>query len=71
MNFPIQINTIAMGLSVIYFKGSRVEICKLRCTSVVKDCFCRSKSADPDEMRCFAAFYLCLHCLPKYPFRGF
>ena len=53
MDFPIQINIIRMGLSIMHFKGSRVEICKLRCTSVVKDCFCSSKSVDPDEMQCF------------------
>ena len=26
--------------------------------------------ADPDEMQYYAAFYLGLHRLPKYPFRG-
>ena len=29
MGFPIHITTIKMGLSVIYFKGSQVEISKL------------------------------------------
>ena len=29
------------------------------------------KGADPDEMPHYVAFHLCLHCLPKYPFRGF
>ena len=29
------------------------------------------KSADPDEMQHHAAFHMGLHCLPKYPFRGF
>ena len=28
-------------------------------------------SAGPDEMQHYAAFHLGLHCLPKYPFRGF
>ena len=27
-------------------------------------------SSDPDEMQHYAAFYLGLHCLPKYPFSG-
>ena len=27
--------------------------------------------ADPGEMQHYAAFHLGLHCLPKYPFRGF
>ena len=30
-----------------------------------------AKSADPDEMQHYAAFHLGLHCLSKYPFRGF
>ena len=28
-------------------------------------------STDPDEMQRKAAFHVGLHCLPKYPFRGF
>ena len=30
-----------------------------------------ANSVDPDEMQHYAAFHLGLHCLPKYPFRGF
>ena len=30
-----------------------------------------ANSKDPDEMQHYAAFHLGLHCLPKYPFRGF
>ena len=30
-----------------------------------------ANSADPDEMLHYAAFHLGLHCLPRYPFRGF
>ena len=30
-----------------------------------------ANSADPDEMSCFAAFHLVLHCSEKYPFRDF
>ena len=30
-----------------------------------------SNSADHDEIHHNAAFHLGLHCLPKYPFRGF
>ena len=29
-----------------------------------------ANSTDPDEMQHYAAFYLGLHCLPKYPFIG-
>ena len=28
-------------------------------------------NVDPDEMSHYAAVHLELHCLPKYPFRGF
>ena len=28
MDFPIQVNKVRMGLSIIYFKGSQVEISK-------------------------------------------
>ena len=30
-----------------------------------------ANSADPDEMQHDAAFHLGIHCLPKYPFKGF
>ena len=30
-----------------------------------------ANSEDPDEMQHNAAFHLGLHCLTKYPFRGF
>ena len=33
--------------------------------------FALTNSVDPDEMPHYAAFHLGLHCLPKYPFRGF
>ena len=37
--FPIHINTIIMGLLIVYFKGSEVEFSKLLCIIVPKDCF--------------------------------
>ena len=30
-----------------------------------------ANSEDTDEMQYYAAFHLSLHCLPKYPFKGF
>ena len=71
MNFPIQINTTEMGLSIIYFKGSKDEISKLRCASILKNVFIVANSADTDEMLHFATFHPGLYCLLKYPFRGF
>ena len=49
MNFPIQINTIEMGLSIIYFKESKDEISKLRCSSILFF-FIIANIADTDEM---------------------
>ena len=37
----------------------------------MKIAFMMANSADPDEMPHLEAFHLGLHCLPKYPFRGF
>ena len=51
MDFPIHIDTISIGLSIVYFKGSKVEfsnVCEFLSLKVV-------------------AFHLGLHCLPKYP----
>ena len=37
----------------------------------LKNDFVLANSADLDEMLHYVAFHLGLHCLPKYPFRGF
>ena len=50
----------------MYFKVSQVEFSKLLYISVPEDCFSFSKQ-DPD----YAAFYLGIHCLPKYLLWGF
>ena len=71
MDFPIQMNTIWMGLSIIYFKGSQVEISNNYVLQSLKIIFILANSADTDEMPHLAAFHLCLHCLSKYPLRGF
>ena len=64
------IDTISMGLPIVYFEGSQVEFSELMSISVPEDCFNLSEQCRPDEMRHSAAFHLGLHCLPKYPFRG-
>ena len=38
MESPIHIDTIGMGLPIVYFKGSQVEVFKL-CISVPEGCF--------------------------------
>ena len=37
----------------------------------LKICFTFTNSVDPDEKQHYAAFHLGLHCLSKYPLRGF
>ena len=73
MDFPIQIYTIRMGVFIIYFKGSQVEIFKkdVHFSPCLKIVFILANSEDPDEMLHFAAFHLGLHCLQKYTFTGF
>ena len=34
MDLPIYIDTISMGLSMMYFNGSKIEFSKLGCVSV-------------------------------------
>ena len=61
IDFPIQMATIRMGLSIICFKGSQVDFpnkCVLQSLSIA---FIIANSADPDEMQQST----------KEPFRGF
>ena len=47
----ITLDTISMGLSILYFKGSQVESSKLWCISVPESCFIiLANSVDPDIM---------------------
>ena len=71
MDFPIQINTIRMGLSIIYSRGLQVNKSSNYVLQDLKIVFIRANSAGPDEMPQNAAFHLGLHFLPKYPFSGF
>ena len=72
MGFPKHIDTVSMGLPILYFKGSQVEVFTNNDVFLsLKVVLIWANSADPDEMQLFAAFYLDLHCLPKYRFRGF
>ena len=59
------------GWSIVYIEGSQVTIKKKIVFLSLKIGFVLANSADPDEMLHYAAFYLGLHCLPKYQFRGF
>ena len=50
MDFPIQIDTISMEFSVLYFKGSQVKNSKFKYISVLKIIFILANSADLHEM---------------------
>ena len=71
MDFPIHNDTISMELPIVYFKGSQVEISNYDVLLSLKIVLILANSADPDEMQHYSAFHLGLHCLHKYPFRGF
>ena len=60
-----------MGLFNIYFKGSQIEYSSHYVPQSLKIVFILAYSTSPDEMQHYAAFHLGLHCLLKYPFRGF
>ena len=61
MEFPIKIYTIKSEWSIVYIEGSILLYFYL----------CSAISAEPDERPRYAVFHLGLHCVPKYPFRGF
>ena len=51
MEFPIQIATIRMGLSIISFKGSQVDFSNKYVLQSLKIAFIIANSADPYEMQ--------------------
>ena len=55
----------------MYIEGRQIIVSKNIVFLSLKIDFVLANSADPDEMLHYAAFHLGLHCLPKYPFRGF
>ena len=58
----MHIDTISMILSILYFKGSQIEISKKNVFLSLKIVFKLANSADPDEMPHYAAFHLGFHC---------
>ena len=60
-----------MGLYIL--SGHWLSFYQLLYISVPEDCFYLNKQCRfcSDEMAHYAAFHLGLHCLSKYPFRGF
>ena len=47
MDYPIQIDTISMELSILYFKRLMPIKISIKCNSVLEDCFNLANSADP------------------------
>ena len=73
MDFPINIDVISMGLSILHFKGSKLEFSKVSPSMIY---FYLSNNPDPDKMQLYAlmhkaTFNLGLHYLQKYSFRSF
>ena len=70
MGFLIKINK-SIILSIIYFKDHRSEISNYYVLKSLNVVLFSAKSVGLDEMQHHAAFHLGLHCLSKYPFKGF
>ena len=66
----LHINTISMGL-IAHFVSNGVTGLNCDVFLSLKAILILSNSADSDEMQRYTSFHLALHCLPKYPFRGF
>ena len=47
MGFPIHIDTVSMGLPIVFFKGSQEDLC----ISVAEGCLNLANGADPDGMQ--------------------
>ena len=65
MDFAIHIDTIIMGLPIVYFKGSHVEFLNYDLFPSLKVVLILANSTDPDELQQFAAFHLGLHCFDQ------
>ena len=70
MESPIKFDTVESGWSIVYIEKTQVIIPPKIFLSLKIE-LVMAKSADLDEMQRYGAFHLCLHCLPKYHFRGF
>ena len=71
MEFSTTLHIIKTRQSIVNIEGLQVIISKIYFFLSLMINFVLVNSADPDEMLLYAAFHLGLHCLLKYPFRGF
>ena len=53
------------------FQGPQVDFLNHDVFLTMKAVSTLANSANPNEMQHYVSFHLGLHCLPKYPFRGF
>ena len=67
MDFPIQINECPIYI----LRSQRMEFPNYDVFKSLMIVLTSAKSVEPDEMQHYAAFRLGLHCLQKYPFRGY
>ena len=51
VDFPIHIDTISIGFSILHFKGSQVEVSEIWCISALKVVLIIANSVDPDKMQ--------------------
>ena len=70
MDFPYRLKQLD-GISIMYFKGCTLSFPNYDVFLSQRIVFTLTNSADPDKMPHHAAFYLGLHWLSKYLFRGF
>ena len=71
MDSSFWFETINLGRSIVYIKGSQVIISKQKYISFSEDIYVLANSLDPDEiMPHSVAFHLCFHSLLKYAFRS-
>ena len=70
IEYPMQVDTIIMELSILYFKRSPIKkFFKMMCNVFLSLKIVLSRnSADPVGMPSYVTFHLCLHCLPMYLF---
>ena len=71
MNFSTCLIQGAWEGSLYTSRGYRIKFSNYDILHSLKIVFILVDSAGPDEMPQYGAFHLGLHCLPKYPIKGF
>ena len=72
MNFPYrELIQYIWDDSLCALRGNRYKFLNYDTFQSLKIVLMCANNADPDEMQHYATFHLGLHCLLKYPFKGF